>query len=114
MMAFYLHYLKNMIELNYILLRYRWWIQLQRSSNLRFLSNLSPGPNSRAPSPRITVRVPEEIFSSTVDSIVITAINKLDKMLPPHCLSGFEGLTHEFMGCRFSKVLAYLANLRFP
>ena len=26
MMAFYLHYLKNMIELNYILLRYRWWI----------------------------------------------------------------------------------------
>ena len=109
MMAFYLHYLKNLIELNYILLRYRWWIQLQRSSNLRFLSNLSPGPNSRAPSPRITVRVPEEIFSSTVDSIVITAINKLDKMLPPYCLSGFERLT-QFMGCRFSKFLTYLAN----
>ena len=47
MMAFYLHYLKNMIELNYILLRYRWWIQLQLSSNLRFLTNLSPGPNRR-------------------------------------------------------------------
>ena len=111
MMAFYLHYLKNMIELNYILLRYRWWIQLQLSSNLRFLINLSPGPNSRAPSPRITVRVPEEKFSSTVDSIVITAINKLDKM-SPHCLSGFERLTH-FLGCRFPKVLAYLANLQF-
>ena len=94
MMAFYLHYLKNMIELNYILLRYRWWIQLQLSSNLRFLTNLSPGPNRRMCA--FSTDHSEDSWRDiqlNCDSIVITAINKLDKMLPAHCLCGFERLT---------------------